>query len=290
MRVTQSMLSNNMLRNLSNSYAKIGKYQDQITTGRKFTRPSEDPVATVKGMSYRTDLNKAEQFIRNMQTVNTWLDTTDDALDQVGNALQRVKELIVQAANDTNTPDDRQKIQEEINQIKKHLRDLANTKVSDKYIFSGTNTFTPVFDSSGLTNVNENSVSIEVFDGITLNVNIAGKTLFGDIDTFMNDFSNTLLDPNSSGEDISKKLGDLDNHISAVLAARADVGARQNRVELMTNRLSSHEINITKRLSENEDVDYAEAITKMITSESIHQAALSVGAKIIQQTLVDFIR
>jgi len=290
MRVTQSMLSNNMLRNLSNSYAKIGKYQEQIFTGRKFTRPSEDPVATVKGMSYRTDLNKAEQFTRNLQTVNTWLDTTDDALDQVGNALQRVKELIVQAANDTNTPDDRQKIQEEINQIKKHLRDLANTKVSDKYIFSGTNTFTPVFDSSGLTNVNENSVSIEVFDGITLNVNIAGKTLFGDIDTFMNDFSNTLLDPNSSGEDISKKLGDLDNHISAVLAARADVGARQNRVELMTNRLSSHEINITKHLSENEDVDYAEAITKMITSESIHQAALSVGAKIIQQTLVDFIR
>lgn len=290
MRVTQSMLSNNMLRNLSNSYAKIGKYQDQITTGRKFTRPSEDPVATVKGMSYRTDLNKTEQFTRNMQTVNTWLDTTDDALDQVGNALQRVKELIVQAANDTNTPDDRQKIQEEINQIKKHLRDLANTKVSDKYIFSGTNTFTPVFDSSGLTNVNENSVSIEVFDGITLNVNIPGKTLFGDIDTFMNDFSNTLLDPNSSGEDISKKLGDLDNYISAVLAARADVGARQNRVELMTNRLSSHEINITKHLSENEDVDYAEAITKMITSESIHQAALSVGAKIIQQTLVDFIR
>lgn len=292
MRVTQSMLSNNMLRNLSNSFAKIGKYQDQITTGRKFTRPSEDPVATVKGMSYRTDLNKAEQFTRNLQTVNTWLDTTDDALNQVGNALQRVKELIVQAANDTNTPDDRQKIQEEINQIKKHLRDLANTKVSDKYIFSGTNTQSPLFDSNAPTinNVNDRSVTIEVFDGITLNVNIPGKTLFREIDTFMNDFSNTLLDPNSSGEDISKKLGDLDNHISAVLAARADVGARQNRVELMTNRLSSHEINITKHLSENEDVDYAEAITKMITSESIHQAALSVGAKIIQQTLVDFIR
>lgn len=292
MRVTQSMLSNNMLRNLSNSFAKIGKYQDQITTGRKFTRPSEDPVATVKGMSYRTDLNKTEQFTRNMQTVNTWLDTTDDALNQVGNALQRVKELIVQAANDTNTPDDRQKIQEEINQIKKHLRDLANTKVSDKYIFSGTNTQSPLFDSNAPTinNVNDSSVTIEVFDGITLNVNIPGKTLFGGIDTFMDDFLETLLDQNSSGEDISKKLGALDNHISAVLAARADVGARQNRVELMTNRLSSHEINITKRLSENEDVDYAEAITKMITSESIHQAALSVGAKIIQQTLVDFIR
>lgn len=82
----------------------------------------------------------------------------------------------------------------------------------------------------------------------------------------------------------------LDKLYEDVLSARADVGARQNRIEMMTNRLSSHEINITKRLSENEDVDYAETITKMVTAESIHQAALAVGARIIQQTLVDFIR
>lgn len=298
MRVTQSMLSNNMLRNLSNSFAKIGKYQDQITTGRKFTRPSEDPVATVKGMSYRTDLNKAEQFTRNLQTVNTWLDTTDDALDQVGAALQRVKELIVEAANDTNTRDDRLKIKQEIEQIKEHLRDLANTKVENKYIFSGTNTQSPLFDSNAATinNVNESSVTIEIFDGITLDVNVPGKKLFEDIDNFMAKISDLL--ENGTGDEISRALGEkvdinipgLDKIYNDVLSTRADIGARQNRVEMMVNRLSSHEINITKHLSENEDVDYAEAITKMITSESIHQAALSVGAKIIQQTLVDFIR
>ena len=71
---------------------------------------------------------------------------------------------------------------------------------------------------------------------------------------------------------------------------RAVVGARQNRLELMGNRLSSQEINVTKQLSENEDTDYSKAITELTTAESIHQASLSVGAKIIQQTLVDFIR
>jgi len=297
MRVTQSMLSNNMLRNLSNSFAKIGKYQEQITTGRKFTRPSEDPVATVKGMSYRTDLNKAEQFTRNLQTVNTWLDTTDDALDQVGAALQRVKELIVEAANDTNTRDDRLKIKQEIEQIKEHLRDLANTKVENKYIFSGTNTQSPLFDSNAPTtnNVNKSFVTIEVFDGITLDVNVPGKELFEDIDNFMAKISDLL--ENGTGDEISRALGEkvdnipgLDKIYNDVLSTRADIGARQNRVEMMVNRLSSHELNITKRLSENEDVDYAEAITNMVTAESIHQAALSVGAKIIQQTLVDFIR
>ncbi|MFC5540568.1 flagellar hook-associated protein FlgL [Ureibacillus suwonensis] len=291
MRVTQSMLSNNMLRNLSNSYSKIGKYQEQITTGRKFTRPSDDPVSTVKGMAFRTDLNKAEQFTRNIQTVNNWLDTTDDALDQAGTALHRIKELLVQAANDTNTSSDRTKIKEEIEQIKLQLRDIANTKVGNKYIFSGTKTLAPVFDESDMTgHINEEIVQIEVFDGIKLDVNIPGKTLFGNIDNFMSNLSNLLNDDTKTGEDISEMLGDLDQLYEEVLAARADIGARQNRVELMTNRLALHETNVTKQLSENEDVDYAKAITEMITAESIHQAALSVGAKIIQQTLVDFIR
>ena len=63
-----------------------------------------------------------------------------------------------------------------------------------------------------------------------------------------------------------------------------------NRLEMMENRLDIQFVNVTKQKSNNEDVDYAEAITQMVTAESIHQAALSTGAKIIQQTLVDFIR
>lgn len=279
----------------------MGKLQDQITSGKKFTRPSDDPVSTVKGMSYRTDLNKAEQFTRNMLTVNSWLDTTDDSLDQVGSALHRVKELVVQAANDTNTPEDREKIKVEIDQIHRQLKDLANTKVADKYIFSGTKTLSPLFDENGdlnnLPDVNTENVEIEVFDGITINVNTPGRPLFEKIDNFMTDVSN-LLGSGAGGAEITSALGittnngvpGLDQLYEDVLSYRADVGARQNRVEMMTNRLSRHEINVTKQLSENEDVDYAKAITEMVTSESIHQAALSVGAKIIQQTLVDFIR
>lgn len=75
-----------------------------------------------------------------------------------------------------------------------------------------------------------------------------------------------------------------------VLENRADIGARQNRVDMMINRLATQEVVVTKQLSDNEDIDYERVITDMITQESIHQAALSVGAKIIQSTLVDFIR
>ena len=113
------MLSNNMLRNLNTSYGKMSKLQSQIQTGSKITRPSDDPVIAVRGMGYRTELDKICQYQRNTNEANAWLDTSDEALDQVGNALHRVKELIVQAANDTNTADDRAKILEEIEQIEK---------------------------------------------------------------------------------------------------------------------------------------------------------------------------
>ncbi|GLC87832.1 flagellar hook-associated protein FlgL [Lysinibacillus piscis] len=294
MRVTQSMLSSNMLRNLNTSYNKMSKYQNMLDSGSKITRPSDDPVVAVKGMGYRVDIDKNVQYQRNIREAHTWLDTTDEAFDQVGSALKRVKELIVQAANDSNTPEDRQKINAEMEQIREQLRDIANTKVGENYIFSGTHTNEPLYLAGGapnpaITSGGGKPIEINVFDGIAMNINTPGTTLFADIDNFMAQ-TNTLLQSGGTSATISAKLSDLDVVNESTLTARADVGARQNRVEMMENRLGMQEVNVTKQLSLNEDTDYAKTITEMVTQESIHQAALSVGAKIIQQTLVDFIR
>lgn len=308
MRVTQSMLSNNMLRNLNTSYGKMSKLQDQMNSGSKITRPSDDPVIAVKGMSYRTDLARVEQFQRNIGDAHTWLDTTDTALGQVGDALHRVKELVIQAANDTNLSEDRQKMAAEIKQIRAQIRDVANTKVGSDYLFSGTHTDQPLYlDETSAQNPAVSTgaagdFKVNVFDGISLKINTNGSELFGDIDSFMEKAITILEDPASTSKDISDTLGVelltagggkipmLDGVTDQVLTMRADVGARQNRVEMMENRLDLQFINVTKQLSQNEDTDYAAAITEMATHESIHQASLSVGAKIIQQTLVDFMR
>ena len=150
MRVTQSMLSNNLLRNLNTSYGKMSKLQEQLESGSIISRPSDDPVVAVKGMGYRVDLDKNAQFQRNIGEAQTWTDTTDEALDQVGNSLIRVKELIVQAANGTNTEDDRKVIAAEISQIREQFKDIANTKVGENYIFSGTHTNSPLYDSTNV--------------------------------------------------------------------------------------------------------------------------------------------
>lgn len=311
-RVTQSMLSSNMLRNLNSSYGKMSKMQDQLTSGMKIVRASDDPVVAVKGMQYRTQLDKIGQFQRNMNEAEAWLDTTDTALDQIGTSLNRVKELVVQAANDTNTADERAKIKLEIDQIKEQLQDVANTQIGGKYIFSGTHTQKPLFVNGEINPDLEDvtadpplvtgatgAVKMEVFDGIQLTVNTNDAAgIFIKTTDILDQISEALEDPTSTGGEIGNLLGGLADGTNTTLAdaqvqvlnIRADVGARQNRVELMTNRLDIQEINVTKQKSDNEDVDYAETITQMATQESIHQAALSVGAKIIQQTLVDFMR
>ncbi|MDQ0218419.1 flagellar hook-associated protein FlgL [Peribacillus cavernae] len=287
MRVTQSMLSNNMLRNLSNSYNRMGKLQDQLSTQKKFTKPSDDPVSAMMGMNYRTDLNRIEQYTRNIGEVKNWVDSTDDALDKGILALQRIRELTVQANNGTLEGDQRKSIAEEIKQLKEHLQDIGDTQVGGQYIFNGQKTNvrpseSGVFDSG--------EINLEVFSGIKIQVNTSGEKLFGDMLGANGDIQQlvTKLENNESG--IGDMLDTIDSNIDNFLSARAQIGAKQNRVDLMEDRLSQQEVFSTRILSDNEDIDVEKVIMELTTQESVHRAALSVGSRIIQPSLVDFLR
>lgn len=298
MRVTQSMLSNNMLRNLSNSYNKMGKLQEQIATGKKVNRPSDDPVSVMKGLGYRMQVDKVHQFKRNIGEVHNWLDNTDDALDHVGSALHRANELVVNGSTDTMTKEDREKLVGELKQLQNQVKDLGNTKIGNKYIFSGTKTDTPLVDADGDfpedfgdgESANTKKINIEVFDGITLDVNTSGE-VFKKVDEAFEKIINKV-DGNQEleQEDFDEAISGIQGALDEVLKVRADIGARQNRADMMTERLDALEVTSTKQMSDNEDVDYEKVITEMITEESIHRAALSVGARIIQPSLMDFLR
>ena len=135
------------------------------------------------------------------------------------------------------------------------------------------------------------AVEIEVFDGVSLQVNTDLTTVFNDLNEMFKSIKTSIENPGSAdAKPMGEFIGMIDTNMDAVLTQRADIGARQNRVEMMENRLDSQELNAIKQMSENEDIDYEKVITEMITQESIHRAALSVGARIIQPSLVDFLR
>lgn len=292
MRVTQSMLSNNMLRNLTGSFSKMGTLQEQITSGKKITRPSQDPVVAMKGIGYRTSVDKVEQYKRNLGEASNWLDTSDDTLDKVGFALQRVQELVVQASTDTLTPDDRQKLQAEVAQIQTQIQDLGNTKVGDKFLFSGTKTLAPLF-TAGVINAStgiQNAVNIEVYDNVEIRVNSNGVKVFDGINNMLTQLNTDLQNPAFSGSNFDGYLTTISDQHNIVLEERADIGARQNRVDMMEDRLATQEVIVSKQMSDNEDIEYEKTITELISQESVHRASLSVGARIIQPSLMDFLR
>ncbi|QJX74934.1 flagellar hook-associated protein FlgL [Priestia megaterium] len=293
MRVTQGMLAANSLKQISNSYNKLETLQNQLSTGKKITRPSDDPVVATKGMAYRSNLSEVNQYKRNLTEAQSWFDSSESGLEQVNSILQRTKELVVQGLNGTNESDDRQAIAREIEQLKLDYMQVGNTQVAGNYIFNGVNVGTaPISENaSGMieSNINLDPFSVEVSKGIQLRVNIHPENIFGQGAFDLMNNVQTAFEQNdvNSLKDLSTQV---DTQLSTLLAERSELGARSNRLELIENRLDSQEITATKMLSNNEDTDIEKVITDLTVQESVHRAALGVGAQIIQPTLLDFLR
>ncbi|MGW6299137.1 flagellar hook-associated protein FlgL [Peribacillus butanolivorans] len=292
MRVTQSMLTNNMLSNLSRSYEKMGKLQEQVSSQKRFSKPSDNPVAAMMGMGYRINLNQIQQYTSNISEATNWIDSTDDAISEAVSVLQRIRELTVQGSNGTYDGEQFESVSEEIKQLKEHLVSIGDTQIGGKYIFNGQNTNvkpSSVKDGDGNILYGTGAINLEVFSGITIQINTDGSKIFGDALAIGGSIDQTI-DALENGGDVSSTLEGIDETINTFLAMQAQVGARQNRIELMTDRLKQQEVFATEILSKNEDVDIEKAIMDLTTQESIHSAALSVGARIIQPSLLDFLR
>lgn len=295
MRVTQGMLTNNMLRNLMNSQQRMNMYMEQLYTGKKISRPSQDPVIAVKGINYRKQVAQVEQYKRNTGEIHNWMDNSDAALDKATQAMQRIRELAIKASNDHNDREERESIRQEVSQLRDHLSEIANTNVNGKYIFNGTNTEEAPVDieagkyQSEVLEAVEISVSGQAQLQANVTSNIFTQDLFDDIDKFMNRLSGDI-DEDEEMEVIGQSISDMDVHINHAIDARAELGARMNRLDLIENRLDEQKVIATRTMSENEDVHMEEAITNLITQESLHRAALAAGSRVIQPSLVDFLR
>jgi flagellar hook-associated protein 3 FlgL len=292
MRVTQSMLASNSLRHLSNSYERLGDYQDQLATGKKITRPSQDPVVAMKGMYYRSNLSENEQYQRNLSEAYLWMDNSEAGLSHATDALQRVRELIIQGKNDTYGDADRLAIAQEIEQLKQDLVEVANTKVAGRYIFNGTNVDQPpvAHGEPPTVNLNTDSYLVEVAPGLNLKANIDGKNVFSQELFSSLEKIKELFTDQYDGDEMDDLLTGLDDKMAILKAEHSELGARYNRLEMIDNRLSKTEVMANKIISDNEDADIERVITDLKSQESVHRAALSVGARIIQPTLMDFLR
>lgn len=289
MRVTNSTFINSMLWDLNKNMDKLSKLQEQASTSRKINRPSDDPVGLNDTLRLKTGLEELDKYSNNAKDAQSWLDETDNALADSGDVLKRVRELTIQAANGDLDQTDRDAIVKEIKQLKEHLIQVGNSTYAGRYIFSGTKTKTPAYDSNGVYQGNTNQMEYEMGAGLKIPVNVNGTEAFGNmfgvLDNLITDVAAGNVS-NLSGTDLKS----LDTVIDNQLEVRSDIGARVNRTELIINRADDLNTNMTSLLSNAEDADYAEVTLKLKSQEAAYQAALQVGARIIQPTLLDYLR
>lgn len=297
-RVTQNMLNNNMLRNLHKSMGNMDNLQQQLSSGSKINKPSDDPVVAARGMFYRSSLMENEQYKRNVDEAQSWMDMTDSTMDEMGNILKRIRELLVYSGDGAISPDDLKAMGSEVEELKKHMGTLANQQINGKYIFAGTDTNKPPYDATAkagagdFVSTNSSPINLEVSQGVFVTSNINAQNLFNFPDNNNNMFTvlNNIINELKAGNSATQFQTAIDNQYNQLLAERASLGASVNRVELIAERLDTQEVSITGLMSKNEDADMSKVITDLKTQESVHNAALGAGARIIQPTLLDFLR
>lgn len=148
MRITNSMMTNGFMRNLNRNLTSFNKLNNQLTSGKEISKPSDNPFKVARSMQLNSDIQANEQYNTNITDTINHLETTDVALEQLTNVMQRVRELTVSAGNAAYGSDERVAIKDEINEKVSEIAQILNTSFDGKYVFGGTKTSTkPLIDT-----------------------------------------------------------------------------------------------------------------------------------------------
>jgi len=292
MRVTYNMIANNVLRNLSSNLTRLEKLQNQLSSGKKIIKPSDDPVSTSRLIELKSTLNANKQYSRNIDFLKTELNVADKALQDISSTLTRIKELAVRGANETLSQEDRNAIAKEVDQLIDHLIQIGNTNVSGRYIFGGYKT------SEAPLEKNENVVlykgdgnlrSVEISNNVLINASPTGKSLFVDsgmFDTLVS-LKEALLGGNTS--QITETIDKIDAISERVSSELSGLGARLSRVELTSDLLSEKYTKYTDLLSKQEDIEIEEVVLKLYAQQNVYQASLISAARALQPSLINYL-
>ena len=239
-------------------------------------------------------LSEISQHLRNNDNALAHLNQTEVVLNEANNSFIRLKELTVQMASDTVSEKERANAAIEVKNIKEHLLQLANTKLGGQYIFAGGKTSTRPFEEiedkieyRGDTTTRLREIDVNT----TIPINVPGSQIFGTstsgIFSSLSDLEEALS--GNSITSIRKALDDIDVHTETIITARSRIASWTNRAESTRDSLQEIELSTTKSLSQIEDIDLAEAITELRSSDNAYKAALASTALIMRPSLLDFL-
>lgn len=298
MRITQKMMANQVNSSLSKNVEKLMKTQTRISSGKQINQASDDPVGMSKILAYRKNLDSMEQYVRNISNARSGLEAGESILSDIGDVLNRAKELALSQTTGTASPETRIVAAGEVRELRDLLIQLANTKQGDRYIFGGRQTDTPPYDPDATDpefQGDDGGILVMIADGVTEDMAVSGKRVFGSSEDSVSNDPVVVLSALIQGlqdndtDAISSQLEPLDQSMTQIINERSDVGARLNRLDSTENHSETFKINIQKILSDTEDLDLIHAATELTAQQTAYQASLSASAKIVKYSLLDYL-
>lgn len=292
MRITHRAIADSNVRNMNANLAAVAKLQEQISSGKQLTRPSDSPSGTSTAMRTRGDLTANEQYTANINTTTTVLNGADSALDAMGKLLLRVQELTTQGANTgVNSSASFEALATEVEGIGESLLSLANRTVNGRPVFGGATSGDVAFDASGsFVGRADVPVAVRVSATETVRTDLAGPDAFGPDGGNVFDLVKQLaVDLRTNPSALSGRLTEIEGARARMSEARALVGVRTNRLEQVSEVNTDAVLQLRTQLSGVEDVDQAKTYLELQMKQTGYQAALSATAKSMSVSLVDFI-
>ena len=296
MRVATRSLYQGIQQRISLLSSELKDLNEQVTTGKKIHRLSDDPIGLIDSLGLKSVLSQVEQYNRNMKTGESWLNASESAMSQAFQLLNRAKEISVQMGTGTQTAETRANAAYEVDHLLDQAIALGNTEVGGSYIFAGYRTRTAPFSRTTLGGIetaeyhgDTNDFRIRIGKDELLTVGENGQTVFMDSGIFVTLGTLKKALEDNDRDAITQQLDGLNKAQSDLNSLIAGVGARTNRLEWGREALSSLSLNIEERLSQVEDADFAEVATELKGKELTYQAALASAVKITELSLLNYL-
>lgn len=293
MRITELNVIKNLIDNINRTREQVNVTQLKIATGKNINTVSDDPYIANSVMNLKNMISENEQFQKNIDEAIDILTATGEAVDNFVNTLIDVKSLLVEVSNPSREPDYRA-YANRLGELFKQMIDLVNTKFKEKYIFNGTKTDVKPFEynerSGVLTSeLSDGVIKFEVNDGVYEKVNFTVNELFGGREIFdvVLQMKNSLEKGVKPDDSLLRRFNEL---FDFIVAQASNVGALMNRFSLLQKQIAKQNVVLKELLSVKQDTDVAQQAIELQKGQLILESAYMIAGKIVQKTIVDYLR
>lgn len=321
MRITQSMMSNQLINNVNDVLTNISTLQNQASTGNKFNLPSQDPSDAVLTVNYNAVLSQLNSYQSSLDQTQSDYQGYDNITGQIMSAAEQVNSLVVQAANGTNTPSDRAAIASQVAEIRNTIAQFGSTNVNGNYMFAGASNSNPVssivsggvttyyYTSNSATSANltlnigastlKSNVNVTELYGytkttsggatqasslISYSTGTGGTIQTGLLDNIINDLNTNNV------SNLQNDLGDLQSYENSLSKVTTQIGAQEQSIQSLITSNQSLNTYVTQLVSSAQGADMTKVLSNLSLEETVYQAALETGANAMLPTLANFLK